>query len=163
MTSQDLLRTALVGAGATLMTDAWLALLGRLGVPTLDVALIGRWVAHVARGRWRHAAIRQASPVAGERALGWLAHYAVGIGFAALLVGVAGPAWLHRPTWVPAVAVGVCTVAAPLFVMQPAMGLGFAASRTPTPWANRLRSLATHTVFGWGLYLWAAAIARVAR
>ena len=32
------------------------------------------------------------------------------------------------------------------------MGAGIAASRTPTPWKNRLRSLLTHAVFGAGLY-----------
>jgi hypothetical protein len=37
--------------------------------------------------------------------------------------------------------------------MQPAMGAGIAASRTPNPSAARLRNLATHTVYGIGLYL----------
>jgi hypothetical protein len=55
------------------------------------------------------------------------------------------------------VIVGVTTVAAPLFIMQPAMGAGIAASRTPRPGAARAQSLITHTVFGVGLY--AAAIA----
>jgi hypothetical protein len=32
------------------------------------------------------------------------------------------------------------------------MGLGIAASRTPKPNVARLRSLATHTAFGVGLY-----------
>jgi hypothetical protein len=41
----------------------------------------------------------------------------------------------------------------PLFIMQPALGLGIAASNTPKPWQARLKSLATHTVFGIGLYL----------
>ena len=86
-------------------------------------------------------------------------HYLIGIGFAALLVGLQGVAWLHAPSWAPAVAVGACTVVAPLFVMQPAMGAGFAASNTPTPWRNRLRSLANHTVFGLGMYLSATSIA----
>jgi hypothetical protein len=63
----------------------------------------------------------------------------------------------------PALAVGVATVVVPLFVMQPAMGAGFAASRTPTPLKNCLRSLATHAVFGVGMYLagalWQAVVA----
>ncbi len=50
------------------------------------------------------------------------------------------------------------TVSAPLFVMQPAMGAGFAASRTPTPVRNVIRSIANHTVFGLGLYLAATAL-----
>mgnify|MGYP003471996939 CR=1 FL=1 len=61
----------------------------------------------------------------------------------------------------PAVAVGIATLAAPWFLMQPAMGSGFMASKTPSPLQNRLRSLANHTVFGVGLYLAAAALARV--
>jgi hypothetical protein len=48
--------------------------------------------------------------------------------------------------------VGVATVAAPFLVMQPGMGAGIAASRTPRPGAARLQSLVTHTVFGLGLY-----------
>jgi hypothetical protein len=37
-------------------------------------------------------------------------------------------------------------------VMQPAMGAGIAASRTPRPNLARLRSVVTHTVYGLGLY-----------
>ena len=44
-----------------------------------------------------------------------------------------------------------------------AMGAGIAARKTPTPWANRWRSLANHTVFGVGLYLAAAGIAWATR
>lgn len=152
-----------IGIGATAVMDAWLLLLKRLGVPTLNFAFIGRWVGHLLRGRFAHAAIAQATPVRGELAWGWLTHYAVGIAFAAVLVGTQSVAWLHSPTLLPALAVGICTVAAPLLVMQPAMGSGFAASRTPTPLKNCLRSLANHTVFGLGLYLCAQVIAVISR
>ncbi|HKU96360.1 MAG TPA: DUF2938 family protein [Vineibacter sp.] len=47
---------------------------------------------------------------------------------------------------------GVCSVAAPVFLMQPGMGGGIAASKTSSPPVARLRSLITHTVFGIGLY-----------
>lgn len=152
-------KVVLIGAGATVVMDAWLMLLKRMGVKTLDFALVGRWVGHLARGQVAHAAIAKASPVAGERLLGWATHYAVGVGFAALLVGLNGLRWLDSPTLLPALAVGVATVAAPLFVMQPAMGAGFAASKTPTPVRNCLRSLANHAVFGLGLYLAARLLA----
>lgn len=49
------------------------------------------------------------------------------------------------------------TIAAPWLVMQPGMGAGVAASKTPNPRAARLRNLATHTVYGIGLYACAAA------
>jgi len=44
--------------------------------------------------------------------------------------------------------------------MQPAMGAGFAASRTPAPMKNRIRSVANHAVFGLGLYLSAVILER---
>lgn len=60
----------------------------------------------------------------------------------------------------PALAVGLLTVAAPLFVLQPALGAGIASSKAPNPNAARLRSVLTHAVYGLGLYvsamLWAA-------
>lgn len=153
----------LIGIGATAVMDAWLLLLKHLGVPTLNFAFIGRWVGHLFRGQFAHAAIAKAVPIRGELAWGWLTHYAVGVAFATVLVSLQGADWVRSPTLLPALAVGVCTVAAPLLVMQPAMGSGFAASRTPTPLKNCLRSLANHTVFGFGLYLSALAIALISR
>ena len=44
------------------------------------------------------------------------------------------------------------TVVFPFFLMQPSLGLGIAASRTPNPTQARVKSLATHTVFGLGMY-----------
>ncbi len=157
------LRVALIGLGATAVMDAWLLLLQRLGVPTLNFALIGRWVGHWRRGQWRHAAIAQSPPVPGERALGWLVHYATGIGFALLLVLLQGRAWLDHPTLAGGLMTGLLTVAAPFLVMQPAMGAGIASSRTPTPQRNRVRSLVNHSVFGLGLYLAGLLVAWISR
>ncbi|MGE3348385.1 MAG: DUF2938 domain-containing protein [Ramlibacter sp.] len=156
-------RIALIGIGATAVMDAWLMLLKRLGVPTLNFALMGRWVGHWRRGQWAHDAIARAPAVKGELALGWLLHYLTGMAFAGLLVAVAGVAWLGHPRLLPALAVGLITVAAPWLVMQPAMGAGMASSKTPTPHRNRMRSLANHAVFGSGLYLAAVAIAWISR
>ena len=160
---QDIPLAVLLGIGATAVMDVWLLLLKRLGVPTLNFAFIGRWVGHLLRGQVAHAAIAKAAPVRGELALGWLTHYAVGVAFAGVLLALQGAAWVRSPTLLPALAVGMGTVAAPLLVMQPAMGSGFAASRTPTPLKNCLRSLANHTVFGLGLYLSALVIALISR
>lgn len=158
-TSENLLRILLIGVGATAVMDLWLLLMQRLGVPTLSFALVGRWVGHAWRGKFMHAGIGQARPVAGEVALGWIAHYATGLVFAAALAAVQGPAWLHAPTPLPALAAGVITVAVPLLLIQPAMGAGLASSHTPTPLKNCLRSLLTHAMFGLGLYLAAVAAA----
>lgn len=153
----------LVGCGATAVMDAWLMLLKRMGVQTLNFAFIGRWVGHLFRGTVVHQSIAKADPISGELTLGWLTHYGVGIGFAGLLFGLQGAAWMREPSALSALAVGLCTVAAPLLVMQPAMGLGFAASRTPTPLKNCMRSMINHLVFGLGLYLSAVTIAWISR
>jgi len=153
LSMDEWVRLSLIGVGATAVMDVWAAIQRAMGIPTLDYAMVGRWAGHLWRGRFVHAGIGKAAPIPGERPLGWGLHYAVGIAFAALLVGVRGAAWLHDPAWVPAVAVGMATVVVPFFVMQPAMGAGMAVSRTPAPWTSRLRSLLTHAVFGGGLYL----------
>ena len=164
MTSlQDIAHVALIGIGATAVMDVWLALLKQMGIRTSSFALVGRWVGHLARGRFAHADIARAKAVPGELAWGWLTHYAIGIAFAALLVVVDGASWASHPRLLPAVAVGLVTVLAPLCVMQPAMGAGFMASKTPAPWKNCLRSLANHAVFGLGLYGSAVAIASLSR
>ena len=155
-----LLRAVLIGVGATLVMDLWALLLKRLfGAPSLDYAMVGRWIGHLPRGRLTHPGIARSAPVAGERAIGWIAHYAIGIGFALLLLAIWGPAWAARPTLPPALIVGIATVAAPFLILQPGMGAGIAASRTPKPGVARLRSLMAHASFGVGLYLagWVAA------
>ncbi len=164
MTSvQDLAPVALIGIGATAVMDIWLMLLKRMGVQTLDFGFIGRWVGHLFRGQIVHSSIRLSPGIPRELVWGWLTHYAVGITFAGLLVLVQGPAWTQSPSLLPAIAVGMGTVVVPLFVMQPAMGAGFAASKTPTPLKNCLRSLANHAVFGLGLYVSAVLLVRVGR
>jgi hypothetical protein len=48
--------------------------------------------------------------------------------------------------------VGVGSVVAPFFLLQPALGAGVAGSRTARPAMVRLHSLMTHAIFGLGLY-----------
>jgi len=146
-----------IGAGATLATDLWVLVRKQLlGTPLPDWSLVGRWIAHMPRGRFFHERIASSEPVQGERAIGWVAHYLIGIAFAGVLIHLSGLTWARQPTLAPALTIGIATVAAPLLLMQPAMGAGLAASRTPRPNSARVQSLTTHTVFGVGLY--AAAI-----
>lgn len=148
-----LIRGIAMGVAGSALMDLWSVVLRRrFGIPTLDYRLLGRWIGHVPKGRFVHERIASAAPVAGEQVIGWLAHYAIGVTFAFLLLAVSGSRWAHSPSIWPALAVGIGTIVAPWFVMQPAMGVGFAASRSPNPSAMRLRNLATHTVYGIGLY-----------
>ncbi|KVU77939.1 hypothetical protein WK73_07690 [Burkholderia ubonensis] len=153
-TADTLLHLLLIGAGGTLVMDLWALFRRRaFGTPSLDYALVGRWLGHMASGRFRHASIVAAAPVRHERPLGWLAHYAIGIAFAGLPVALAGTQWISAPTLLPALAAGIGSVAAPFFVMQPAFGFGIAAARTPQPSVARRRSVVTHLCYGLGLYV----------
>lgn len=160
--SELALRIALIGIGATLILDLWSLLLNLLfGLPFLNYTMVGRWIGHFPRGRFVHESMAKAPAIAGERLIGWAAHYGIGTLFAGILVAFAGVSWLSAPTMLPALIVGVVTVAAPLFVMQPGMGLGIASSKAPNPDGARLRSLVAHTVFGLGLYLSALAVVSI--
>ena len=150
-------------AGSALM-DLWSAVLRRrFGIPTLDYRLLGRWIGHFPRGRFVHERIASADPVVGERPLGWLAHYTIGVTFALVLLAIWGRTWLAAPTIGPALIIGIGTIVAPWLVMQPAFGAGIAGSKTPNPTATRLRNLGTHTVYGIGLYAAALVMASVKR
>ena len=156
-----LIPALLIGVGATAVLDLWALARTRLfGIPSLDYGLVGRWLAYLPRGRFRYDPIAASPPLRGERLLGWTAHYLIGIAFAALLLAVWGLDWARQPTLGPALIVGVSSVVAPFLVMQPGMGAGIAASRTPQPALARRRSLLTHAVFGLGLYLagWATSL-----
>jgi len=148
-----LLRAAAIGVMATAVMDTWGVLREPLlGFPRANYRLIGRWFAYMPRGRFRHESIATAAPVPYEHAIGWASHYAVGISFSILLVQLGGAEWLRRPTLGLALGVGLATVIAPLFLMQPAMGAGFASSKVPNPRAAQLQSVLTHSIYGFGLY-----------
>jgi hypothetical protein len=143
-----------VGLGATVVMDLWAVFLKRIfKIPSLNYCLVGRWLRYMPEGVFRHNSIAAASSRPAECTLGWIAHYAIGAVFALVLVLLASPEWLQHPTILPALVFGIATVAIPFFIMQPSLGLGVAASRTPNPAGARLKSLMTHAVFGLGLYV----------
>lgn len=157
-------RAALIGIGGAVAMDVWAVLLKHsLGVASLNYRMVGRWFGYFPRGRFVHDDIAKASPVRGEQFIGWGVHYAIGIIFAAALLAIWGLDWARRPTLVPAMIVSLLTLAAPFFMMQPGMGAGIAASKTPNPNVARLRSVAAHLVFGIGLYGSAVLVALLIR
>jgi len=153
MSPTALLTSIAVGVGATLAMDVWHRLLERIGIPAFDYCLLGRWVGHMAGGRFRHSSIGAAAKRPFECTLGWVTHYTIGASLAVAFVVLASPAWLTQPTLLPALAFGAVTVIMPYFVLQPGLGLGIAGSKTPHPDRVRLKSLATHGIFGGGLYV----------
>jgi len=148
-----------IGFGASLVMDIWNIFLKRaFGIPSLNYCLLGRWLRHMPAGTFRHESITAASRKSFECAVGWIAHYSIGIMFALMFVLLTPGDWLARPTLLPALLYGVGTVVFPFFIMQPSLGLGIASSKTRNPWQARLKSLLTHTIFGIGLYVCALAV-----
>src|SRR5687767_14756669 len=117
------------GIGATATMDLWMLARRRLfGMPLPDYGMVGRWIGHMAHGSFRHERIGAAAPIRGERAIGWIAHYVIGVAFAVVLLVLGGVPWMQHPTPALALGVGITSVAAPFLLMQPGMGLGIAAS-----------------------------------
>jgi len=153
-----------IGIGATLVMDLWNLFLKRVfSIPSLNYCLLGRWLRHMPGGTLRHPSISAAPQKPFECTVGRIAHYTIGVVLALVFVVLTPGDWLARPTLLPALLYGIGTVVFPFFIMQPSLGLGIAASRTPKPMQARLKSLMTHTVFGVGLYLCALGVSYVLR
>jgi hypothetical protein len=143
----------LMGLGATLTFDLWGVFLKRFfQIPPSNICFVGRWLRYMPEGTFIHSNIGSVPRRRAECLIGWIAHYSIGITFAGLFVAIMGERWLQHPALIPAVGFGIFTVLAPFFIMQPAFGFGFAASKTPNPMQARLRSLMNHAAFGAGLY-----------
>ena len=143
----------LMGLGGTLAMDIWAWVLNRgFGQPLPNWAMPGRWLGHIGRGRVFHDDIGAAAPVAGELPLGWALHYGVGVLYGVIWALLAGAEWLAEPSFVPVWIFSLITIAAGWFLLQPGMGLGWAAAKTPSPWKVRGMGLLAHTVFGAGMW-----------
>jgi hypothetical protein len=150
-----------IGIGATIILDIWNYLIGLFGVKSLDYRFVGRWIGNFFNGKFYHSNIMMTPPVQNELFIGWTAHYLIGILFSFLLIIVFGNGWLEKPLLVPAIIIGLATVISPLFIMQPALGFGFASSNLPNPIGRVLKSIITHLVYGTGLYLSAQLVNKI--
>jgi hypothetical protein len=153
------LGAVVVGLGATLFMDVLALFLKHVfSIPSANYCLVGRWLCYMPEGTFTHANIAAAPKKRSECTVGWIAHYVIGIVYALALVTIVSGGWLARPTLLPAILFGIGSVLVPYLVMQPSLGLGIAASRTPNPTQARLRSLLAHTAFGFGLYVCAVGV-----
>ncbi len=98
-----LLDGILIGLGATALMDLWTQGLGRRpGQSPPNWALVGRWFRHLPRGRVFHPDITAAAASESDLAIGWAAHYAVGILYGIAFALIMGPGWFAAPTLLPA-------------------------------------------------------------
>ena len=111
--------TVVIGAGATAVMDLWTVARARLlGGRMPEYAWLGRWLAS-----------------SHERAIGWIAHYLIGMAFAAVLLAIWGVEWARQPTLAPALIVGIGSVAAPFLTHTASNAVAYlvaaASSRRP--------------------------------
>jgi len=149
-----LLEALLMGVIATLLMDFW-ALFAKhsLHLPTADWALVGRWFGYIPKGTLIHRPISATAPLPKELLIGWVAHYLTGVLYGLLYLFIIRVAFKSDPTLVSALSFGLATLVAPWLVMQPAMGAGWFAARTPRPGTMRMVNLSMHAVFGASLYI----------
>lgn len=149
----------LMGIGGTLAMDLWALLLRQVaGLPLPNWGNVGRWSVQVTQGQVFNDDIGAISPVAGETGIGWAVHYGVGIFYGVLFLVIVGPGWLIGAAFLPLWVFSILTIAAGWFLLQPGMGLGWAASKTEDPWRGRRMGLVAHTVFALGMWVVALAV-----
>lgn len=148
-----LVKGVVVGFGATVLMDVWAILLWKaFGQSRPNWAPVGRWFWHLKNGVVFHDDIGKAETYAHELALGWLSHYAVGILYGVILALIVGDGWFAAPTFLPAWILGIVTVGAGWFLLQPGLGIGVAASKLPNANKVRVLNLVSHTIFALGLF-----------
>ena len=153
------MNSIIAGTVATIVLDCWAYLSKHLfRLPTMNLAMVGRWIGHLPAGVFTHRAIAEAERIPGERALGWALHYGIGSFY-----GVLYYAYLNvtaaEPTLIAALVLSWLFLAAPWLLMQPGLGVGLFARNAPRPWLARWVSVLSHTFFGIGLYMGAVLIA----
>ena len=83
-------RAIVMGVIATAAMDIWALALNRFaGIGLPNWGFVGRWFAHLPRGSFVHADIGASEPVTNEAAIGWAAHYIIGIASLLFLTVVA--------------------------------------------------------------------------
>ena len=141
-----------MGLAGTIAMDIWAILLDRTAKISLpNWGLVGRWVANLPT--LFHKDINLVEPAQQETLIGWVFHYFVGLVYGVLFILIAGDSWIENPSFLPLWLFALVTIAAGWFLLQPGLGLGWAASKTDAPWKGRFLGLVAHTVFGVGMWL----------
>ncbi len=148
------LHIVIAGVIATAVLDVWQQIFRHaFGVPITNWAMIGRWVGHFPQGRFVYENIGKAPPVEGERALGWVVHYVVGVGYAFVYFLMMRFAFGVAPSLLSALIFGAVSVSVTWFVMEPILGAGVLGANIPGRGAALAQDFTTHLSMGLGLYL----------
>jgi hypothetical protein len=157
-----IVKVILIGAGATAVIDCFTFMVSLFGNTPRGILFVGRWLAYIPKGKFLHHTIIETPSIANELLIGRVAHYCIGITFAFLLIIMYGKKWLLKPTLNPALVVAIITLVTPIFILQPALGFGIAFSNMPQQVHLIVKTILIHTIYGFGLYLSAKLLNRIA-
>jgi len=146
------IKGVVAGVFGTLAMDMLNLLFARTGmISKIEVEMIGRMAVGWIHGRFRYGHPSEMQQVENEVLYGYVTHYTIGVvlavpymlGWALLIEGPVSPVW--------AVAYGVATTVASVFLVLPSMGLGVSGRQSPEGMKLALSSLANHLFYGLGL------------
>ncbi len=120
----------------------------------IEPEAVGRWTLYMLRGKFIHKDIHQTPALKNEKLAALISHYLIGIVIAGiyLFLELKEPI-IRNQIWVPLI-FGITTVLLPWLWLFPSIGLGFLASKSPNKSSIIKTSLANHTNFGLGLFIW---------
>ena len=142
----------IAGVLACLFMDTFQRLLFiTLQIPPSNWGMVGRWTVYaLTRGKVINPEIDNLPAISGETSLGWLVHYAVGIGYALVYFVLRDFGWLDNSFYSGAL-FGIASVVVPWFFFLPAMGKGMMAKLTDNPRLVCFLALINHLIFGLGM------------
>jgi hypothetical protein len=138
-----------VGVVACAIFDLWQRVFQKMtAIPPSNWAMVGRWsLGLMTSGQLIARDLESQAERKNELAVGWLVHYSVAIGYAAVY------AWLMHATILQAGLIdglifGVISVVVPWFFFLPCLGKGMLARLTPNPPLVCALALMMHSLFG---------------
>ena len=144
-----IIQILIVGIVACATIDLWQRLFQKLtAIPPSNWAMVWRWSLGVmTNGQLIARDLESQAERQNELAVGWLVHYGVAIGYAAVY------AWLMQANILQAafgdgLIFGVLSVAVPWFFFLPCLGKGMMARLTPNPPLVCALALMVHSLFG---------------
>ncbi len=142
------------GILSTVALDIWVTLVEKvIGLPATNWGMVGRWLCGISRGQWVLSNSGPSTPSAAEKTLGWAFHYVVGTSYSVLIVLVWGVEFIHAPTVMPVVMVGVViSTLAGLMILMPGLGAGFMGRKLPNQGVMFAYVVVAHVVYALALY-----------
>ena len=138
-----------VGVVACAIFDLWQRVFQKMtAIPPSNWAMVGRWsLGLMTSGQLIARDLESQAERKNELAVGWLVHYSVAIGYAAVY------AWLMYATILQAGLIdglifGVISVVVPWFFFLPCLGKGMLARLTSNPPMVCALALMMHSLFG---------------